>query len=383
MFVKDISAEEILFFIIYGITGAVSLMAALYLLLRRGNAFAPDVTPPVRLRRWAASFFVAASLGHVWWYLFLIYSCDIQSAYYVVVSVVDCFGMLTTISGTLLAMLQDRKRPVWPVVAALIPYPLIGAFYIVHPNIHYLYIAIAYILLLYAIFTVYMVFAVRRYERWLNDNYADLENKKVWLSQVVSLVCLLLFILYTTVETDGIMIFILHVVELILFGLLLWRVETLPNLKTHPQPLPCREGSDYSQDQEQTDELSTPLAIARGIGSEALAQIEQLLAEHCVDTQLYLQHDLTLQQLAQTIGTNRYYLSQYFSRQGITYNTYINNLRINHFINRYQELAATGQPIVAQQLASESGYRSYSTFSLAFKQRTGQTVTAWMRESAE
>lgn len=179
------------------------------------------------------------------------------------------------------------------------------------------------------------------------------------------------------------MIFILHVVELILFGLLLWRVETLPNLKTHPQPLPCREGSDYSQDQEQTDELSTPLAIARGIGSEALAQIEQLLAEHCVDTQLYLQHDLTLQQLAQTIGTNRYYLSQYFSRQGITYNTYINNLRINHFINRYQELAATGQPIVAQQLASESGYRSYSTFSLAFKQRTGQTVTAWMRESAE
>jgi AraC-like DNA-binding protein len=381
MLFEHIPAKEILFFIIYGITGAVSLIAALYLLLRRGNAIAPDVTPPVRLRRWAASFFIASVLGHVWWYLFLIYSCDIQSACYVVVAVVDCFGMLTTITGTLLAMLQDRKRPVWPVVAALTPYPIIGALYIVQPNNNYLTISIAYILLLYAIFTVYMVFAVRRYERWLNDNYADLENKKVWLSQVVSLVCLLLFILYTTVETDGIMIFILHIVELVLFGLLLWRVETLPSLET--QPLPCREGHATSQDQEQTDELSTPLAIARGIGSDALSQIEQLLAEHCVETQLYLQHDLTLQQLAQTIGTNRYYLSQYFSRQGITYNTYINNLRINHFINRYQELAATGQPIVAQQLANESGYRSYSTFSLAFKQRTGQTVTAWIRESAE
>jgi AraC-like DNA-binding protein len=39
------------------------------------------------------------------------------------------------------------------------------------------------------------------------------------------------------------------------------------------------------------------------------------------------------------------------------------------------------KPVVAQQLASESGYRSYSTFSLAFKQRTGQSVTAWMRQS--
>ena len=327
MFIEHISTEVILFFILYGITGVVPLVAAVYLLLRRGNAFAPDVTPPVRLRRWAASFFAVAALGHVWWFLFLIYSSDLHSASYVVTGMVDCVGMLTTIAGTLLAMLQDRKRPVWPVVTALIPYVVIGALYMVWPDEHYLYIAIAYILLLYVIFTVYMVFAVKRYGRWLNDNYADLENKKVWLSQVVSLVCLLLFILYALVDTDSILIYILHLIELVLFVL--------------------------------------------------------LLAKHCVDTQLYLQHDLTLQQLAQTIGTNRSYLSQYFSRQGITYNTYINNLRINHFISHCQEVAAAGQPVVAQRLASESGYRSYSTFSLAFKQRTGLNLTAWMRQSAE
>ena len=39
--------------------------------------------------------------------------------------------------------------------------------------------------------------------------------------------------------------------------------------------------------------------------------------------------------------------------------------------------------VVAQQLASESGYRSYSTFSLAFKQRTGQSVTVWMHDTVE
>jgi AraC-like DNA-binding protein len=193
----------------------------------------------------------------------------------------------------------------------------------------------------------------------LNDNYADLENKKVWLSQVVSLVCLLLFILYALVDTDTILIYLLHVVELVLFGLLLWRVETLPLLLPQTQQ---------------------PLANPANID---LAQIERLLAEHCVATQLYLQHDLTLQQLAQAVGTNRFYLSQYFSRQSITYNTYINNLRINHFISRYQEVVSTQQSFTVQQLASESGYRSYSTFSLAFKQRMGQSVTAWMRDTTE
>ena len=96
--------------------------------------------------------------------------------------------------------------------------------------------------------------------------------------------------------------------------------------------------------------------------------------------QLYLEHDLTLQQLAQAIGTNRYYLSQYFSRQGITYNIYINSQRINHFIKRYEELAAAGETIVAQELAQESGFSTYRTFSRAFTQRTGQSVTAWMGE---
>ena len=84
------------------------------------------------------------------------------------------------------------------------------------------------------------------------------------------------------------------------------------------------------------------------------SQARFLLKEHCDATQLYLQHDLTLQQLAQTIGTNRNYLSQYFSRQGITYNTYINNLRINHFINCYQEVAGSKQPFSVQQLACEN-----------------------------
>ena len=148
---------------------------------------------------------------------------------------------------------------------------------------------------------------------------------------------------------------------LVLFVLLLWRVETLPQLDSIPTP--------------------DPSSKEKGASTVDLEQIERLLKERCVAQQLYLQYEFSREQLAQKVGTNRSYLSLYFSRQGITYNTYINNLRINHFISRYQELAAAGQPVGAKQLAYESGFSSYRTFSRAFTQRMGQSVTAWMGDT--
>ena len=339
---------------LYGGAAVASVIACVYLCLRKGNAFAADVTPPVSLRRWAAAFFAVAFLGHVWWYLFFIFSGDIYSVSCLVVAVIDSVSLLITITGTLLAMLQDRKRPVWPALVIAMPFVALAGALMAYPSRLLEQMTVYYILLLYVLFTGYMVVMIRQYGRWLNDNYADLENKKVWLSQTVALVCMLLFILYVF-STNMVLIWLIHIIQLVLVGLLLWRVETLPQLP---------------------DLADQPLAAPATID---LAQIEQLLAEHCVGTQLYLQHDLTLQQLAQAVGTNRFYLSQYFSRQSITYNSYINNLRINHFISRYQEVSCSQQPFTVQQLANESGYRSYSTFSLAFKQRTGQSVTAWMR----
>ena len=44
------STQLVLFLVLFGVTGVVPLIAALYLLLRRANAIAPSVTSPVRLR---------------------------------------------------------------------------------------------------------------------------------------------------------------------------------------------------------------------------------------------------------------------------------------------------------------------------------------------
>ena len=56
--------EDTLYIMLYASVTMLSLMASCYLLFRRGNAFAPDVTSPVRLRRWTAAFFAAMTLSH-------------------------------------------------------------------------------------------------------------------------------------------------------------------------------------------------------------------------------------------------------------------------------------------------------------------------------
>ena len=380
--------QLILFFTLYGITGVVPLIAAIYLLLRKGNAFASDVTPPMRLRRWAASFFAIAALGHVWWYIFYIYFGDIHSVPYFVVVMLDCVSLLITIAGTLLAMLQDRRRSVRPAIVAMIPFVALCGVLMIHPSKLIELISGAYILLLYVIFTAYMVVAVKRYGQWLNDNYADLENKKVWLSQVVTLGCMLLFILYLIVS-NMVIVFFLHFTELVLFCLLIWRVETLPQLDSISTEVTCSASAPETTQEiglpltsETTQEIGSPVPTEMTLKAQAIqANIGQLLTTKCEETRLYLQHDLTLAQLSAAVGVNRTYLSQYFSSLGMNYNTYINSLRIKHFIRLYRETVANLRPFTAQQLAQESGYRSYSTFSSAFKQRMGQSVTVWMNDT--
>ena len=357
MSLDNISTELLLYFMLYGASAMVALNACIYLLFRKSNAISPDVTPPMRLRRWAAALFGVTFLGHIYWLLFYFYSGDTNSVGCMIASYLDCLTLFTTIPGTLFAMLQDRKRRIWPVVIATIPFGGILALHFVNPNDNYFQFALAYFLLIYVIFTIYMVFAVKQYGRWLRDNYADLENKEVRLSHTLVVVILLLIIFYGFDGADLTISFIVQFLSIVLYCFLLWRVETLPQLEN----VTVEDQSE--QPEEQPEE-----------------PFEQLLDERCVATHLYLQHDLTLQLLAQILGTNRSYLSQYFSHQGITYNAYINNLRIDHFMKLYREAVSADKTITAQQIAHDSGFRSYSTFSLAFKQKMGQSVTTWMRE---
>ena len=353
--------EDTLYIMLYAVVTAMALIASCYLLFRDGNAFAAHIKSPVRLRRWTAAFFAVFVLNHLWYMLplfFLTSSEDIMLSS-LAGGLLDSTTFFPLAIIVMLTMLQDRRRPLWPAWAMVIPLVVGMTWCVISQSDALLPMLIVYLLVMSIGLTIYMVHALRQYGRWLRDNYADLEHKEVWQSFVVLAILLLVFGSYALSDKGMAFEYALQLVVIVLICYLLWRVETL---------------SDLSIPQQQ----SQPIADS-GQSQTAHDSIGPLLQKYCIDTQLYLQHDLTLQQLAIAIGTNRSYLSQYFSGIGMTYNAYINDLRINHFISLYREAVAANSHFTVQQLANDSGYRSYSTFNLAFKQRMGHTVNAWAK----
>ena len=361
---------ETLYMMQYAVVAALNLVACCYLLFRRANAIAPDVTSPVRLRRWTAVFFAAMTMSHLW-YMPSIYltSSEDKILCYSIGALLDYMTTFPLAIVILFTMLQDRKRPLWSAWVMIIPLVVMMALYIANHSEALLQMSNIYLLLLAIGIILYMVREVRSYGRWLRDNYADLEHKEVWQSFVVLAVILLVFGIYTSQIGGLANKYIVQVNNIILICYLLWRVETLSDLSTPIQ-------TDIAEDEDNTLSLSERHRSASPLGLSK--NIEPLLKQYCEESHLYLQHDINISRLAREIGINRLYLSQYFSSQGMNYNAYINDLRINHFISLYHEAVAAHRPVIAQQLAFESGYQSYNTFRDAFKRKTGMSVTAWM-----
>ena len=366
--------EDPLYIMLFAVVIAMAMMASCYLLFRRANAIAPDVTPPVRLRRWTAALFASIALGHTWYMpLFFLTSPEDVRSYDLVGGLLDSMTVIPLEIAVLFVMLQDRQRPLWPIAVMLAPIIVGNAFSAATLSYDFMLGLYVYALLMCMGLMIYMVRALRQYGRWLRENYADLEHKEVWQTFVVLAVIMLAFVIYAFTIEGVIYQYAMQLITIVLICYLLWRVETLSDLSISQQQsqLAAELASVESEDADH-DEL--PQAIHDKIGT--------LLQQHCIDTRLYLQHDLTISQLAQAIGTNRTYLSQYFSSQGLTYNAYINDLRINHFVSLYRENVAAQRSFTVYQLVKESGYSSYSTFCGIIKRKTGLSVTAWMKDIA-
>ena len=114
--------EDTLFIMLYAVVTATALLASCYLLFRRGNAFAPDITPPVRLRRWTAAFFAVLVLNHVVYMpIFFLSSSEDITMTDLIGGLLDCMTLFPLAIIVLLTMLQDRKRPLWSVAVMMTP----------------------------------------------------------------------------------------------------------------------------------------------------------------------------------------------------------------------------------------------------------------------
>lgn len=90
----------------------------------------------------------------------------------------------------------------------------------------------------------------------------------------------------------------------------------------------------------------------------------------------YLQTEINLGTVASEIGTNRSYLSRMVNhRYQQSFIALVNTLRIEYFLIRLDKQA----DINVNELIEASGFKSYSTFSRAFKQYTGLNLNQYTK----
>ena len=99
------------------------------------------------------------------------------------------------------------------------------------------------------------------------------------------------------------------------------------------------------------------------------------------EKRVYLDPALSLDSLAAMAGTNRTYLQEAIRiSTGLTYSSYINDLRISHAIDL---LTQADSAEVIKTLAAASGFESPSNFYRRFKKKTGVSPAVFRMQAKE
>lgn len=226
--------QDVLFIALYIGVAFLAVVACLYLLFRRGNAFVGDEIKSSRvLRRWTAALMAAVAASHVWWYILGVYwLADDRLVRNITAIMLDHMTLVPFAMAVLLALLQDRRRSLWPWLVAQLPVVVFAIVGIAQRCTFYGYeLAHYWQLAVIAIFITYYIYALWQYNRWLLDNYADLERKEVWQSLVFVIVLLAVYVTYSSNAGELMREYLSQVISIVFIAFLVWRVETLQELE--------------------------------------------------------------------------------------------------------------------------------------------------------
>jgi len=114
--------------------------------------------------------------------------------------------------------------------------------------------------------------------------------------------------------------------------------------------------------------------------TSSIANYEQLFGEHVsqwLEDKKYLASQLTIDDMAAEMGTNKLYMSRYINRKyGVNFSAWVTQLRLEEAKAYMME-----NPNVKQEeVAFHSGFSSSSYFSKVFSRIEGKTPAVWRKE---
>jgi AraC-like DNA-binding protein len=130
-----------------------------------------------------------------------------------------------------------------------------------------------------------------------------------------------------------------------------------------------------NEPQEPATTTSQPKASKPLIGCD----IDKVMKEK----RYYQDNTLTLQKLAQHLGTNRQYLSNHINQEcHMTFYDYINNFRLEE-VKALLDSQNTENQHSLEDISVMAGFNSYATFLRSFKKKYGQTPSQYLASKDE
>ena len=230
-----------------------------------------------------------------------------------------------------------------PFLLSILAYAVLDAECVVHATFIFA--------VLYSIaFVLYMIYAVRRYNRILRENLSNIEYVHVrWLKGVAVMLAICLAVWITSCYYSSWIIDSCYQILL----LLLW-VVTL-----------------YFADRQRAPQITSisPANAAAEGDNMVITLLERNLEQLIHEQRVWMKPHLTLPELASLAGTNRTYLSNYLNNTlNTTFYDYINNFRLKAALE-YLDDPDTSLTMV--ELAEMCGFNSISTFRRVFVRAMG------------
>ncbi len=224
-------------------------------------------------------------------------------------------------------------------------------------NIHMIYLILSTLIIF-----AYVRYAVRRHNRYVKDNFSDIEDIQIaWLTVTTNLLTIGLAIwILTCIISSWIADSLFQLGMILLWGAILYftlRQKELPINKSElTATLPKDEEESLSN-----------------------LQIRHNLEREINENKLFLNPQLTLTDLAAAVGTNRSYLSAYLNHELKTsFYDYINSFRLKMAMERLTNPNCTKMLV---EISEECGFNSLSTFRRVFHRAHGCSVSEWRRKA--
>jgi len=222
-------------------------------------------------------------------------------------------------------------------------------------------ISFIYTALVAAAILFLIVFISTRYDRYLKNNFSNIDNKTVgWIRVVIYFFAAWYLVWGLIIKEDNRWLDSVYYLFLICIWIFIYRYSIRHVTISQDEEL-------FSNHKEEENVKSIQIN----------SKLAHSLESHMNQNLPWLNPSLTLQDLAIALNTNRTYLSEYFHKiLGTTFYDYVNRFRLEYAC----EILLHEPDLSILQIGEKSGFNSISTFRRAFEKHIGCTPAKYRKQ---